>query len=120
MIRRFQVLLFASSAILAAAGANSAAAGESIFAHVNCPVPAVTRVVSGGLSSGWKASTLKGALASTKVQTSGGKVTLACDYGAAGTLTTTPAPHFVCTAVTSGFDCHIPGPPPPPNKIPGG
>lgn len=90
--------LTAFLALLFAAGAPAAAA------PVECPLTQARREVT-NTPSGWFTTPVLGNLTNTRVATVGGRPTLICEYGGAGSIQREAPARQTCRARPRGFEC---------------
>lgn len=72
---------------------------------IQCPLAKIRREVTTPLPSGWWNTPIVNSLQETKIATIGGKLTLMCKYGSAGTIMRKAPTGRNCTAQRGGFNC---------------
>jgi len=97
LIRATVFVAFALGGGLAA----SVAAAEAI----QCPYAKVKRQIVTPIPSGWWTTPVQQNLQTTKIAVVGGKKTLICDYGHAGSIMRLPPAGHNCQAIHTGFQC---------------
>lgn len=84
------------------AGLAGTAAAES---RIDCPLQQARRTITGNMAKGWWTTPVVDRLSQTKIMNIGGKSTLVCVYGNAGSVMREAPAGQRCTAVTGGFKC---------------
>ncbi len=96
---RIKTGLLAGLVLVAAAGS---AAAET---RINCPLQQARRTITDNLPSGWWTTPVVDRLSQTKIMNIGGKPTLMCIYGGAGSVQREAPAGQTCRAITGGFSC---------------
>jgi len=100
MAHNFKIGLLTGLVLVASAGTALAAT------QVNCPQQQAKRMITDRLPSGWWTTPVVDRLSQTKVMNVGGKPTLMCIYGNAGSIQREAPRGKACRAVTGGFTCN--------------
>lgn len=84
------------------AGLAGTAAAET---RIDCPLQQARRTIVGNMAKGWWTTPIVDRLSQTKIMTIGGKPTLVCVYGNAGSVQREAPAGRKCRAITGGFVC---------------
>ncbi|MDH5559049.1 MAG: hypothetical protein OEZ03_17005 [Alphaproteobacteria bacterium] len=84
------------------AGLAGTAAADS---RIDCPLQQARRTITGNMANGWWTTPVVDRLSQTKIMNIGGKATLVCVYGNAGSVMREAPGGQQCQAVTGGFKC---------------
>lgn len=90
-------------AMLAVAALTAAGAAHAEF--ISCPMEQARRTITDPLPGGWWTTPIVDRLSETRVQPIGGKPTLVCVYGAAGSVQREAPTGGTCRASGNGFEC---------------
>lgn len=105
MSPKFAPRLIRASLLLTLVLGGGLAAGVASAEAIQCPKAEVTRKVIDPLPGGWWTTPIRNRLQSTRVVEIGGKPTLLCDYGSAGSVMRLPPAGTTCQAIHTGFNC---------------
>lgn len=89
--------------LIVAASATGASA-----APVDCPLSMAKREIVNPLPGGWWTTPIVNSLSDTKVVVIGGKPTLQCVYGSAGSIQKLAPVGQICSPTPGGFNCKFP------------
>jgi len=95
----------AKSLIIAIALFATGIASALADSRINCPQQQARRTITNKLPNGWWTTPVVDRLSQTKIMNIGGKATLVCVYGNAGTIQREAPRGKSCRAVTGGFTC---------------
>jgi len=84
------------------AGLAGTAAADS---RIDCPLQQARRTITGNMANGWWTTPIVDRLSQTRIMNIGGKATLVCVYGNAGSVMREAPAGAQCRAVTGGFTC---------------
>ena len=97
--------LIRATVILAFALGGGMAATVAAAEAIQCPYAKVTRQITTPIPSGWWTTPVQQNLQETKIAVIGGKKTLVCNYGHAGSIMRLPPAGHDCQAIHTGFNC---------------
>ncbi len=95
---------FITKAIIAVA-ALTGATGMAHAEFIACPMDQARRTITDPLPGGWWTTPIVDRLSETRVQPIGGKPSLICVYGAAGSVQREAPAGSTCRASGNGFEC---------------
>lgn len=81
--------------------------------YISCPLDKARRTITNELPRGWWTTPIASSLSDTRIQVIGGKRTLICVYGSAGSIQRHEPRGETCRTVPRGFRCVADRPAPP-------